>query len=424
LDISSFDTSNVTNMNNMFWGASSLKELDLSSWNTSRATRMSGMFSHASSLTDLDISSFDTSNVTNMNSMFSNTTSLSSLTLGRDFAFRGTPHLPAVVATSDFTGYWQNVGTGTPKRPQGLHTFTSTQLMEQFDGATMADTWVWQPVITECPIVSQGSFANQAGAGGITGAAWELCGCGTLTVNEGFINWTGATSPWHSYRTDIEKIEFSGTITTGMSLTNLFRDLSNVEEIKGLENFNTANLRHVNALFFNASSLTKIDLSSWNTTSLLNTANMFNGTSSLTELNLANWNTSNVTNMGSMFQGASALTTLDLSHFNTTNVTSMNAMFNAMTSLTTLNIEGFNTNNVTNMNNMFWNSSSLRVLTLGQDFEFRQTPNLPAVPNNGRWQNVGSGTVDNPQGIHILTSAELMSQFSGATMADTWVWQP
>ena len=71
LNLSNFNTSNVTNMASMFNSVSSLTGLDLSSFETSRVIDMSGMFTYMSNLTSLDLSSFDTSKVTNMSSMFS-----------------------------------------------------------------------------------------------------------------------------------------------------------------------------------------------------------------------------------------------------------------------------------------------------------------------------------------------------------------
>ena len=69
LDLTSLDTSNVTNMSKMFssCGATSI---NLSNFNTSKVTNMLGMF-YNSKATTLDLSSFDTSKVTNMSSMFS-----------------------------------------------------------------------------------------------------------------------------------------------------------------------------------------------------------------------------------------------------------------------------------------------------------------------------------------------------------------
>ena len=83
-DVSNFDTSNVTgkdDMHNMFYQCSSLTELDVSNFDTSKVTDMYGMFYQCSSLTKLDVSNFDTSNVTDMQSMFSGCSSLKILDL-------------------------------------------------------------------------------------------------------------------------------------------------------------------------------------------------------------------------------------------------------------------------------------------------------------------------------------------------------
>ena len=79
LDVSDFDTSSVTDMYMMFYGCSNLTEFDISSFNTSNVTNIAYMFEGCSSLTALDISSFDTSNVTNMTGMFENCTALTTV---------------------------------------------------------------------------------------------------------------------------------------------------------------------------------------------------------------------------------------------------------------------------------------------------------------------------------------------------------
>ncbi|MDC3259691.1 BspA family leucine-rich repeat surface protein [Flavobacteriaceae bacterium] len=67
-DISSWDTSNVTNMTYMFYSAEVFNQ-DISSWDTSSVTDMSNMFAFAV-VFNQDISSWDTSNVTDMEQMF------------------------------------------------------------------------------------------------------------------------------------------------------------------------------------------------------------------------------------------------------------------------------------------------------------------------------------------------------------------
>ena len=70
LDVSSFDTSKVRGMGNMFFGDEKLTSLDLSNFNTQNLTNMDKMFYGMSNLTSLNIGSFDTSKVTNMDSLF------------------------------------------------------------------------------------------------------------------------------------------------------------------------------------------------------------------------------------------------------------------------------------------------------------------------------------------------------------------
>lgn len=70
LQVSNFNTSSAKNMERMFSSCNKLKTLDLSSWNTSNVTDMSYMFWGDHSLTDLNISSFDTSKAQTMRAMF------------------------------------------------------------------------------------------------------------------------------------------------------------------------------------------------------------------------------------------------------------------------------------------------------------------------------------------------------------------
>lgn len=89
IDISAWNTSNVTNMQNAFYNCNTFNSnttLDFSNWVTSKVTNMSGMFYGNISVVSLDLSSFITSEVTNVSAMFRNCTSLSRLDI-RNFTF-------------------------------------------------------------------------------------------------------------------------------------------------------------------------------------------------------------------------------------------------------------------------------------------------------------------------------------------------
>ena len=70
LDLSNFDTSNVTTMYFMFSHCYSLSQLDLSSFDTSKVFHMHYMFYDCYKLTELDLSSFDTSSTYDIKLMF------------------------------------------------------------------------------------------------------------------------------------------------------------------------------------------------------------------------------------------------------------------------------------------------------------------------------------------------------------------
>jgi surface protein len=71
LNLSSFDTSNVTNMSKMFLGCINLTRLNLSSFDTSNVTDMNRMFYNCQGLQTIYISTlFDVMDVTNFSYMF------------------------------------------------------------------------------------------------------------------------------------------------------------------------------------------------------------------------------------------------------------------------------------------------------------------------------------------------------------------
>lgn len=78
LDLSGFDTENVTDMSFMFCQCEA-SHLDISGFRTGKVKDMSGMFMLCQNITALDLSNIDTSSVTDMESMFSQCSSLTDL---------------------------------------------------------------------------------------------------------------------------------------------------------------------------------------------------------------------------------------------------------------------------------------------------------------------------------------------------------
>ena len=141
LDLSNFNTSNVTDMRSIFYGCSSLTSLNLSNFNTSNVTDMSWMFYNCLSLISLNINNFNTLKVTNMSHMFSNCFSLNSVKFGSKFTRRiNYEYLPL--------GYWQNKSKGLTK--------TETELYNNYP--SNASTWYGEWVKVGDPV---GSFVER-----------------------------------------------------------------------------------------------------------------------------------------------------------------------------------------------------------------------------------------------------------------------
>ena len=79
--LNNLNTEKVTDMSEMFFGCTSLKDLNLSNLNTKNVTNMAGMFNRCTNLTNLNLTNFNTENVTDMGAMFMDCTALTSLDL-------------------------------------------------------------------------------------------------------------------------------------------------------------------------------------------------------------------------------------------------------------------------------------------------------------------------------------------------------
>lgn len=144
LNVSSFDTHAVTDMSTIFFNCSRLTELDLSSFDTSAVTDMANMFHSCARLTRLDLSSFDTSAAADMGNMFQNCPNLTSITLGPGFTFAGNgieaqddkALFPAPPVNERYTGQWiKNDKTSGPYTPE--------ELRDEYTPA-MSGAWIWE----------------------------------------------------------------------------------------------------------------------------------------------------------------------------------------------------------------------------------------------------------------------------------------
>ena len=252
IDLSNFDTSEVTDMHNMFYGTSNLTTLNVSNFDTSKVTDMGLMFYGMSNLTTLDLSNFDTSKVTNMGNMFSSMTNLTSLNLSSfntskvtdmGFMFYGIPNLTSL----DLSNFDTSKTTKMSFMFYGMRKLTALNL-SSFNTSQVTDM--------------SGMFSSMPSL------------------------------------TSLNLSHFDTSKVTDMHF--MFRDTSNLTTLN-LSNFDTSKVTDMNYMFHNTSSLTSLNLSNFDTSKVTNMEAMFSDMSGLTSLDLSNFDTSQVTNMENMF---------------------------------------------------------------------------------------------------------------------------
>ena len=138
LDLSNFDTSKVTDMKYMFNEMYGLTSLNLSSFNTSNVTDMSCMFAHMFSLTSLNLSNFNTSKVTNMGAMFYDMPRLTSLDLS-NFNTSNVTNMGWMFAFNGSEKIYVNNDFNTSKLTSFSNMFKESKKLRGGNGSYLAD---------------------------------------------------------------------------------------------------------------------------------------------------------------------------------------------------------------------------------------------------------------------------------------------
>ncbi len=266
LDLSNFNTANVTNMHSMFKNCEEITSLDLSGFNTSKVTTMSAMFYGCYALPSLELSHFDTSSVTSMSYMFDSCKSLTDLDLS---SFN----------TSKVTTF------------DGMFWYCSELVsldLSKFDTSNVTDMC---NMFRECSSLKSLDLSN---------------------FDTSKVRWMSCMF-WYC-----------------SSLTNL--DVSS---------FDTSNVCDMTGMFCECNNVTALDVSDFDTSNVERMSKMFHGCKALATLDVSNFNTSKVTEMQGMFRNCFSLTTLDVSNFDTSNVTDIINMFRNCRSLKSLDVSNF-----------------------------------------------------------------------------------
>lgn len=362
LDLSGSNAEKVKKMGSMFYGCVALSNLNLSGFKTGSLTEMRYLFSSCQSLESLDLSGFNTENVTSMESMFSQCSSLRSLDLssfntskviGMNLMFFNCTDLESIDLSSFDTENLQKMA----------NMFYSCTKLETLDLSSFAtpNMTSMRSAFQNCKNLKTIYVTSAFTTDKVTEGSYAFAGCVNLpNFNPDKTGVEMAHTGAGGYLTAataswVRWDAPTGTLSFHRSATKPAGD--NILDL-GYGNYPNwdTHAAEIKKVVFKAGfrDETHTTCSKW-----------FSGCTNLTSIEgIENLNTSNVKYMNEMFGQCSNLETLDLSHFNTEKVGNMSNMFNGCTKLRDLNISSFNTENVTNMYGMFYGCSSLETLDL------------------------------------------------------------
>ena len=432
LDLSNFDTSNVTTFNSMFDSCDKLNSITgLSQWNTEDATDMSSMFAYDFSLKELDFSSsnqklkpsrfnISPSNVTNFSSMFAGCKHLSSITGLENWNTASAQYM------SDMFAYDDNLNT---LDLSNFDTSNVTTFREMFT----SDIGLKSLNVSNFKTDKVNDFSNM------------FSGCSALTSITGLDTWktTGASldksvdmSSMFAYDRALNKLDLSKFDTSKVTTFNsMFYSCDKLDSIIGLSQWNTEDATDMSSMFAYDFSLKELDFSSSNQ-----------------KLKPSRFNTSpsKVKNFSSMFAGCKVLKSITgLDNWDTTAATNMSSMFASADSLQKLDLSSFDTRKAT-QDNFFSGDTNLWYLKIGKDTQLKDDCGLPEAPKdtpfpsnqelpmkyktsqNGKWQK-GTNTVVDKTGAFCwwypndeMYTADEIKKYSQKDRdnGELFIWQP
>ena len=252
--LANLDTSNVTNMRQMFQDSSNLTELDLSKFNTAKVTNMYAMFYRCTNLKSLDLSSFDTSKVTDMWRMFYGCEKLISIDVSH-------------FNTSNVINMLEMFGSCKSLEELDLSNFETSKVTNMRD------------MFYGCSSLKSINVSN-FDTSNVTIMSWMFGSCYSLK--------------------NIDVSNFNTSNVTDMcAMFSGCRNLANLD----LSHFDTSKVEDMSFMLEKCWDLTDLNLSNFDTSNVTDMSYMFNGCWSLISLNLGNFDTFNVTDMKHMFSG-------------------------------------------------------------------------------------------------------------------------
>lgn len=308
VDVSTWQTGNVTNMNGVFNQATALEEISVENWDVSNVTDMTAMFQCAIKLTSLDLSKWDVGRVTNMQNMFMGHSSIGDAAI----TTIGDVSNWDVSSVTNMTCMFQRCPNLTTLNVSNWDVSNVTDMSYMFNLCTSLTTldvskWNVSKVTTMKNMFSQTDYGTVAAPlTELDVSNWDTSSC----TDMGWMFY-GLT---HLTTLDVSKWDVSKVT----SFHHMFAWCTQLIP-QGVENWDTSSAQYMDAMF-HSNLNTSLDLSGWDVSNVKDFAQMFERNIYLTEIKgLEKWNTSSGQVFGEMFYGCQSLKELDLSSFDTRN---------------------------------------------------------------------------------------------------------
>ncbi len=379
IDVTGWDLSRTKDIQGLFADSRSLKTIiGLDTWDTSNITNMSQLFYNCNNISELDLGSFDLSKiVTNgLNQIITNTTKLAKIKTPKINSSSETIQLSETY--SDENNNFYTSITSSTENQIWIEAITMFYPGQQFNNlvSNKSNVISFKRTNVEPSDLSQTTIVSLENST-YPIYLWEDNGSLFVYSQANVIYLHPNSSYMFSNFTNASSIDLNGISSFFVNdMSYMFNYCTNIESLD-LSMFNTSNVTRFSYMFYKMNNLRDLNLSNFDFSNYNNgyglTGELFGGDNeSLKNLNVSNAKFGKY--MVFTFYYTRNVETINLTGVDTSLVEDMNQAFYQLTKLKEINLSDFDTENVTDMSNLFNGCSSLKKINLnGLDIRKVQT---------------------------------------------------
>ena len=312
--IDKIDTSQIFNMDDLFYGCNNITSLKLNNWDVSKVTSMDYIFGYCSSLKSLSLAGWDVSSCESLEGLFyhclnmTTTGDLSSWDVSSSVSFS---HL------FDGCTKLRNVGDLSSWAVGDQCTDLSYMFSSCSRLSGIGDLSSWDVdhvtsfshLFNDAPSLGYEGVSEWNVSDQCTDLSYMFCG-NTLPESFDLTDWdvSNVINMGHMFENVASVVSYniSGWDTSHLEdAASMFgytgtTELSKLETVTGIDTIDTSSLRDISGIFYEDQFFNG-DLSGWNTANLEDISYAFYGTYRFDTAKLKHWNVSNVSQMNEAF---------------------------------------------------------------------------------------------------------------------------